>query len=177
MENDILQLANFLRAQVEVVTSPSFLFYSKIIFIIISVGFVVGIIILLIKNSWIKDTYVEDFVEFSTYRPYGAQKTFKQWGKVIKRLETGKEGEYRMAIIEADSLLEEALRGIEYKGERISDLLNQVDSKVLPSIDRIKSAHEFRNKIVHNPSYELTLNETKKIISVYEQAFRDLQMF
>ncbi|MBU3942543.1 hypothetical protein KKA24_01015 [Patescibacteria group bacterium] len=177
MLNNIYQLSDFFMAQVDVVTSPSFILYSKIIFIIISVGFVVGIIILLIKNSFIEDTYMKNFVEFFTYRPYGAQKTFKQWGKVVKRLETGKEGEYRMAIIEADSLLDETLRGMEYKGEKINDLLDQVDSKVLPSIDRIKSAHEFRNNIVHDPSYELTLNEAKTIIGVYEQAFRDLQMF
>lgn len=177
MKSDIFQIINFLKAQVDVVTSPNFLFYSKIVFIIISLGFVVGIIILLIKNSFIKDTYVEDFVEYSTYRPYGVQKAFKQWGKVVKRLETGKEGEYRMAIIEADSLLEGVLREMEYKGEKISDLLDQVDSKVLPSIDKIKAAHEFRNNIVHDPSYGLTLNEAKKIIGVYEQGFRDLQMF
>lgn len=177
MKSDIFQIMNFLKAQVDVVTSPSFLFYSKIVFIAVSVVLIIGIIILLIKNSWIKETYLEDAVEFSTSRPYGAQKTFKQWEKVTKRLGTGKEGEYRMAIVEADSLLEEALRGMEYKGERINDLLDQVDSKVLPSVDRIKAAHEFRNNIVHDPSYELTLNEAKTIIGVYEQAFRDLQMF
>ena len=177
MENDILWLGNFLRAQISIITSPDFLFYLKIAFFLIGVILVVGIIILFIKSSWFHDSYAEDFVEISTYRPYGAQKTFKQWEKIIKRLGTGKEGEFRMAIIEADSLLEEALRGMEYKGEKINDLLNQVDIKIIPNLDKIKSAHEFRNKIVHDPSYELTLNETKKIIGVYEQTFRDLQMF
>jgi len=177
MKDDIFQIASFLKAQVDVVTSPTFLFYLKIAFILIGVAFFVGIIILLIKNTWLKNAYTEDLVEFYTYRPYGVKKTFKKWEKIAKKLGGGKEGDYRMAIIEADTLLEETLRNMEYKGEKINDLLEQVDSKVLPHLDKIKSAHEFRNNIVHDPSYELTLDEAKIIIGVYEQTFRDLQMF
>ena len=177
MRDDIFQIVDFLKAQVNTVTSPSFVFYLKISFIAITVLLFLGIVYFLIKSTWLKNAYTEDAVEFYTYRPYGAQKSFKQWGKIVKKLESGKEGDYRMAIIEADALLGEALRGMEYKGEKINDLLEQVDKRVIPSLDKIKAAHEFRNNIVHDPSYELTLEETKTIIGVYEQTFRDLQMF
>jgi len=177
MKNDIFQLVNFLKAQIGVVSSPDFLFYLKIGFLTISILFVVGVFILLFKNTWLKNKYIEDLVELYTFRPYGVQKTFKQWGKIAKRVEGGKEGDYRMAIIEADSLLIEVLKRMNYKGEKVNDLLDQVDSKVLPNVDRIKAAHEFRNNIVHDPSYDLSLDETKTVIGTYEQTFRDLQMF
>ena len=174
---DMNQIVNTFSSAITLFESPIFIFIIKTVFLIISGGFAIGIFLFLKKTRWLKVAIIEDVTEIVTHRPYGVQKTFKQWGRVTKRLEKRKEAEYKMAIIEADSLLEDVLREMNYEGETIKDLLEQIDSKIIPNIEEVWQAHKFRNNIVHDPSYELTYEQAKKIVSIYEQTFRDLQMF
>ncbi len=151
--------------------------YLKIIFIVLTLVILGCVIFLLLKNTWLKRRLLEDIVEFTAYRPFGAKKTFKQWARIIKRLEVGGEAEYKLAVIEADSLLNDVLQKMGYEGETIGERLEQLDSTTLPNIDQIREVHKTRNNIVHNPDYNLTLDEAKKILAIYEKTFRDLELF
>lgn len=162
------------------ITSPEIaeiLAISKIIFIILSLLFIVGIIFLLLKNSWLKFRFLEDFTEFFIYRPFGVKRTFKQWIKITKRLETGREADYKLALIEVDSLLDEILNKIGHKGESLGEKLKQLDSNALPNLEQVWQAHKVRNNVVHDPDYRLTLERAKNVMGIYEQALRDLEMF
>lgn len=151
--------------------------FLRFISIIISLIFFAFIITLLLKNTWLKRRFLENITEFFLYRPFGAKKTFKQWIKIIKRLETDSEAEYKLAIIEVDSLLNDILESIGYSGETIMEKLKQLNSTTLPNIEQIREAHKIRNNVVHDPDYHLTLDQAKKTLGIYEQAFRDLEMF
>lgn len=161
------------------ITSPGFLLYSKIIFISIGIILLAAIAILLSKASWLKYRMYEDWTEFFVYRPFGVKKTFKQWAKILKRLETENETEYKLAVIEADSLLDEILKKMGIEGEVLGEKLKQLKLKpgILPNFEEVWQAHKIRNNIVHDPGYRLNLTEAKKVISIYEQTFRDLEMF
>ena len=159
------------------ITSPEFLLYSKIIFISIGIILLAAIIILLSKASWLKYRMFEDWTEFFVYRPFGVKKTFKQWAKILKRLETENETEYKLAVIEADSLLDEILKKMGIEGEVLGEKLKQLKPGILPNFEEVRQAHKIRNNIVHDPDYRLNLAEAKKVISIYEQVFRDLEMF
>jgi len=159
------------------IISPVFLFYLKVIFIIFALIFAGGIITLLFKNTWLKRRILEDLVEFAVYRPFGVKRTFKQWAKITKRLETGKEAECKLAVIEADSLLNDIFKKMGYSGETIGEILKQLDSTTLPNIEQIWEAHKIRNNVVHDPDYRFTLDEAKKTLGIFEKALRDLEMF
>jgi len=159
------------------ITSPTFLFYLKIVFIIIGALFLLGIILLLLKNSWLKRRFLEDWTEFFIYRPFGVKKTFKQWAKVLKRLDTAKEADYKLAVIEADGLLNDILNKMGYKGETMAKVLEQINATILPDIEQIWEVHKVRNNLVHDPDYELSLEQARKILGVYEKSFRTLEMF
>lgn len=159
------------------ITSPILLFYIKIIFIVIGALFLLAIIFLLLKNSWLKRRFLEDWTEFFIYRPFGVKKTFKQWAKVLKRLETGKEADYKLAVIEADGLLNDILKKMGYKGETMAKILEQLDATILPNIEQIWKVHKIRNNVVHDPDYELSLEDARKVLGIYEKTFRTLEMF
>ena len=159
------------------ITSPEFLLYSKIIFISIGIILLAAIFILLSKASWLKYRMLEDWTEFFVYRPFGVKKTFKQWAKILKRLETENETEYKLAVIEADSLLDEILKKMGIEGEVLGERLKQLKPGILPNFEEAWQAHKIRNNIVHDPDYRLDLAEAKKVVSIYEQTFRDLEMF
>ena len=157
--------------------SPEIILVLKIIFLVITLLFLAFIIFSLLKTTWLKRMILWDFSEFMTYRPHGARRIVKQWAKVTGRLETGLEGEYKLAVIESDSMLDDILKRMGYGGETLGDRLKHLTSATLPNIDQIWEAHKIRNNIVHDPDYKLSVDEAKKVLAIYEQAFRDLQVF
>ena len=151
--------------------------YFKIIFILLALILLISILVLILKSSWLRRRFLEDLTEFLIYRPFGVNKTFKEWAKINKRLEAGQEADYKLAVIEADSLLNDVLAKIGYGGETIVDKLKQIDSAILPNIDKALEAHKIRNNIVHDPDYQLSLSQATEVISIYEESLRHLEMF
>ena len=118
-----------------------------------------------------------DITEFLTYRPYGLKRLDKIWAKIGKRLETGSEAEYKLAIIEADALLNEVLERTGLKGETLGERLKQLTVKSLPNIENAWEAHKTRNNIVHDPDYRFNLDQARKTLAIYEKSLQNLQVF
>ncbi len=146
----------------------------KIIFITTSLLFLSFIVFALLKSSWLKFHFLIDLYEFFNYRPYGMPKLTKKWLKIKARSVRGTEDEYKLAIIEADSLLDEILKKIGYEEEELSGKLNKIPAGVLPNIEEILQAHKIRNDIIYDPNYKLSLEETEKILAIFEKALTDL---
>ena len=95
------------------ISSPSFegwLLVLKIAFIVFSFLLLVGTIYFLFKCSWLKFILLFDTFEFFTWRPFGVRKIVKVWNRITARLDTGLESEYKLAVIEADSMLDDILK-------------------------------------------------------------------
>lgn len=163
---------------IQFITSPSFsgwFLILKIIFIIFALLLFAFIIFALIRTTWLKRILLWDLSEILTYRPHGARKIVKQWAKITARLETGMESEAKLAVIEADSMLDDTLKRMGYGGETLGDRLKKLTSATIPNIAEVEEAHKTRNNIVHDPDYRLSLDEARKIIAIYEKALTDLQ--
>jgi len=156
---------------------PRIFWIIKTVFISISLILLGLIVFLIIKASWLRYKYLDGYTEFLKYRPYGVKKEFKKWTKINKRLETGKEVDYKMAVIEADDVLKEVFQKMKYEEEFLEDILKQINERVLPSIEQVKKAHEIRNKIVHDPDFQFTQDQARNILKIYQQALRELEMF
>ncbi len=162
------------------ISSPTFtgwLLALKVAFIVFSL-FLLGVIIFsLLKCSWLKFILLFDIFEFFTWRPFGVRKIVRVWNKITVRLDTGLESEYKLAVIEADSMLDDILKRMGYAGETLKERLNNLTSATLPNIEEIKATHQVRNNIVHDPDYRLSLDDARAALTVFEQALKDLQAF
>lgn len=168
---DIINLISYL-------TSVGFqerLLPLKIVFIVFFLFFLGAAIYLLLRTRYLKFLFLENLFEFLTYRPYGVRKLAKIWAKIMARVETGTESEYKLAVIEADRLLDDTLKRMGYTGEGLGDRLKQLTKATLSNLDLLGEVHKIRNDIVHDPDYKLTLEQTKKTLETFEQALRDLQ--
>jgi len=160
-------------------TSPEVqteLFPVKIAFLVVGGGFIAIIIFILLRSQYLKWLFLEDLVGFFTYRPYGAKRITRTWRKTLRKLEIGTESDYKLAVIEADDMLESSLKRMGHAGQNLEECLSKLTPATLPNIDQIYEAHQTRNNIVRNPDFRLSLNEARKLLEVYEQAFRDLQI-
>lgn len=156
-------------------TLPSWALVLKTIFILISLFLAGFIIFALIKTSWLKMLIIWNLWEFLTYRHFGVSKVVKKWQKIKKRLETGRESEVKLAIIEADKILDETLSRMNIGGKTLGERLEKLTVASFPHLEEVKKAHQIRNNIVYDPSYKLDLEKAKEAIASYEKALTDLQ--
>ena len=147
----------------------------KIMFIIFSLVFSGFIIFVLIKTTWLKRMIIWDLQEFLTYRPFGVTKLAGKWKKIKKRLKSGRESEAKLAVIEADSMLDGILDRMGFGGRTLAERLDKLTAVSLSNIEEVRQAHQIRNNIVHDPAYRLELEEAEKVILAYEKALTDLQ--
>ena len=153
------------------------IFWLRIVFFAVS-GIFGGIIIFaLIRTNWLKYRFIEDLVGFFTYKPLGTVKVVKKWEKIAKRLKLGSEDEYKMAVLEAEEMLEATLERLGYSGEHLKEKLDKLPSIAISNIEQLKKVLQIRNEIVYNPDYRLSLDEAKKTLDIFEQVLKDLQVF
>ncbi len=153
------------------------LFPAKIVFIFFSLAFFVGIIYFYIKSSYLPTHVFQDLSEFFLWKPYGFGKLTKRWKKIMTRIETGSESEYKLAIIEADDFLNETLRKRGYIGKSFEEQIQKVEKFQLSNKDEILENHKIRNSIVYDPDYKLDLEQAKKTLEVYQRTIQNIETF
>ncbi len=100
-----------------------------------------------------------------------------RWNQVIAHLNSPNENDWRLAIIEADVMLDEMLRAEGYVGDSIGDMLKGVDKSDMKTLDAAWEAHKIRNEIVHSGSdYQLNEHQAKHVMRLYEAVFKEFDM-
>lgn len=100
----------------------------------------------------------------------------KEWESITKRLIVKDEANYKLAIIEADKLLDTVLKKLTIPGATMGERLKAIPVAQLPSIDNVWQAHRLRNHLVHTTEFGLTENKAKQAIDIYKQAFNELKV-
>lgn len=149
----------------------------KILFIGILLFFLASIIYLLARTRFLEWLIWEDLREILGKKYYGVKRLEKVWAEIVKRLRSGLESDYKLAVIESDGILDDVLKRIGYKGENLGERLGQLTPNHLPNLDEIRKVHKIRNDIVRDPDYRLTIDEAKKVLAVYKKTLEDLGAF
>ncbi len=98
----------------------------------------------------------------------------EKWKKVLNYLFSSSENDWKLAIIEADSMLFDLLTQMGFKGENLGDKLKEANQANFRNINLAWEAHNIRNKIAHEgSSFELSLHEAKRVVALYEQIFQE----
>jgi hypothetical protein len=151
------------------------IFFLKVLIVILSLIFLFGVIYFLLKTEWFERRFLLDLTEFFSFKPYGLPDVSKKWKKIVKRLEQGTESEAKLAIIEADDLLNETLEKMGYSGESLEEKLKQLKRTILPNLDEVFEIQKIKSDIVHDPSFQLSFDQAKRILEIYERALSNLE--
>lgn len=147
----------------------------KILFLALGFFFLLFILWTLIFTSFLEELFLRDLKEFLSYKPYFAKIYAPKWAKIKKRLESKIEAEVKLAILEADNLLDDLLKREGYSGQTLEEKLEKLTKEILPNIEELKEAIKVKKAIVEDPSFKLDFEEASKVISIYEKALKDLQ--
>jgi hypothetical protein len=97
-----------------------------------------------------------------------------KWMELLARVKTP-EG-MMLAIIDADKLLDEALKRRHFKGKTMGERLVSAQ-RMLSDNDTVWYAHKLRNRLVHEPNVRLKKNEAKNALAGFKQGLHDLGAF
>lgn len=99
-----------------------------------------------------------------------------RWRRILEQLESDDQQKWRLAILEADIMLNELLDVQGYKGETMEDKMKKVDIAAFNTIDFAWEAHKVRNRIVkEGAAFPLEAREAKRVIRMYERVLREFK--
>jgi hypothetical protein len=98
-----------------------------------------------------------------------------RWHYILTLIESPNESDWRVAIIEADTMLEEILRDKGFEGDTVAELLEGARSSGYASIQMAWDAHIVRNQIAHLGSeFPLTQVEGRRVIKMFQNVFEEM---
>ncbi len=141
----------------------------------LAVVFLAGIFFLTLKGNEVHHK------EHAQYEPIHVEEiTAKgkmvQWQVVLNHVNSESVAEWKLAILEADNMLDEILEDQGYLGETVADKLKAMDPARIASYNDVWDAHKLRNQIAHGGALDMDISKkiARDTIAKFGNAFRDL---
>lgn len=96
-----------------------------------------------------------------------------RWLAIERDLDRSNEASYHMAIMNADKLVDQALKDRGFSGQTMGDRLKSANS-VLQHRDNIWNAHKLRNKIAHEADVKISYDQSRRALAQFKQTLKDL---
>ena len=146
----------------------------KGIFTILTIIFGAIVIVIMIKMSnLIKEEVAEIKAELKPPKeavtPYD-----NRWQEIKNHVNSFRESEWKMAVIEADKLVDDALKAAGFPGESMGERLMLIKPGQLLNLQYLWDAHKLRNLIVHDPNYQITHRQAIWAVEAFESVLREL---
>jgi hypothetical protein len=137
----------------------------------IALGLIIIVVSLLIFFKFVK--IIKSF--FRRKKLYGIDKKEikKRWQEIEELLNKSSEMSYKLAVMEADKLLDHILKSMFFPGSTLGERLKAACYKY-EKLRRVWCAHKIRNQLVHETNYHLGYGEAKKTLSIFKRGFEEL---
>ena len=152
----------------------SFIFWARLIGSILSIGFLVGAAILLYRLYKIRTAQIQDLEALHQKTAAVAEEPKNErWQKVLKYFESENSAEWKLAIIEADGILDDMTKKLNYPGENLGERLKSVEPSDFETLQDAWEAHKVRNRIAHEHDFVLTRREAVTTIERYKTVIEE----
>jgi hypothetical protein len=100
--------------------------------------------------------------------------TNPRWMQTLNYLFSNNSSDWKLAIIESDSMLDELMDQLGFRGESLGEKLKSATQEKFRNLSIAWEVHTIRNRIAHEGlAYEISQHEAKRVIALYEQIFRE----
>lgn len=83
------------------------------------------------------------------------------------------DSDWKLAIIEADTVLDEITKALELPGDSLGERMRAADPHNWRTLQSAWDAHKVRNQIAHDASFVLTQRQAKETLSLFHSVFRE----
>ncbi len=91
----------------------------------------------------------------------------------IEQSVSSEPGSWQLAVLNADKLLDRALKERNYKGNTMGERMVAA-GRVFTKRDYVWAAHKLRNRLAHEEGITLTLKVAKQALASFKHALKDL---
>ena len=103
-------------------------------------------------------------------------RTKLRWRRIEEQVNSEDPEKWKLALMEADIMLNDLLDVLGYKGETMIDKMKQVPVEEFNSIDFAWEAHKIRNRIVQEGAeFKLDAREAKRVFRMYERVLEEFK--
>jgi len=142
---------------------------------VLSIVFITMTIYAVVRIREIRKAENEKF-HFAEPAPHDGGEKRERWEVVQEHINSDRPADWRLAIIEADTILEEMVKKMGYEGESLGERLKAVEPSDFTNIQSAWEAHKVRNQIAHEGvGFELTQREARRVVGLYEQVFSEFE--
>ncbi len=147
----------------------------KFVSIILSALFFLGIVFTLYKIIQLRKKKLAYYMDFLAEDGLPENRS-DRWDEIKRHLDADNPVEWKMAVIEADSLMDDILKKVGYGGESLGERLKAIEPSDFDNLQNVWEAHKVRNRLVHEPGeVEFTREDAKDAIEKYEKALKELK--
>jgi hypothetical protein len=97
----------------------------------------------------------------------------KRWQVVEDLVERGEMVSLRLAVMEADTVFDEALKSMSMPGSAMAERLKFASHKYY-RLKKVWWAHKIRNQLAHDTTFDLRKNQALSAIKEFRQALREI---
>lgn len=96
-----------------------------------------------------------------------------KWLAIEQQLRRDEITSYSLCVLNADKLLDQALKDRGMKGETMGDRLKSAKN-IFSNRNNVWSAHKLRNKIAHEPDVKVTYDSARYALADFKRALKDV---
>lgn len=158
-----------------VFTGYTHVYYLKIFLIFISVFCTFLIIDFLHRLFTVRREESTQMLQAMLNNMPSEEKKNQRWEDVLRLTESDRESDWKLAVIEADKMLDDLLSMLGYQGETMGDKLLSVERGDMLSLEAAWEAHKFRNRIAHESGFQVSQRDARHIMNLYRKVFEEYQ--
>lgn len=129
------------------------------------------------KHGFYAGTEHDEGGHTSSGRGHEKQETKKrtrEWAEIVMALKSASVSDWKIAVLEADSLLEELFETLPYLGDNLGERLKNTPRGAIGTLEDAWAAHKLRNRIAHEgASFTMTKSEFVDALAQFERVFRE----
>jgi hypothetical protein len=144
--------------------------------LVIALIFFAGVVYFVIETGWFT-LRVDRFRHIILQSDISKKRAQGSWHAIQEHFYRGSESDLKVAILEADKLLNDALREAGIMGIQLGDRLKKANNRQIPNLNELWQAHKLRNQIAHEPNFRLKRDLAERALNTYETALKNLGIF
>lgn len=149
----------------------------KILFIVFSVFCLFGVIYLYKKTGYLHLDQMETWDILKDYKDYGLNKIQKKWKKIRQSFEKDDAVYWKVALLEAEKLIDEILVRMGLGPGTMEDRLSRASTDEIPNLQDLVRVRSLCQDIARDPDYRLDKDTAEGAFGVFEKTLIAMQVF
>lgn len=148
------------------------LYIYQIISLVISGILLWGIIYCISRSGWL-NRRIENWMDFLGVGDVGKRRQLRAWKQIVERIKSNDINNWKLAIMEADKILDDILKASGYRADTTDERFKQLTPDVISNLPQLQEAHRVRNRVAQELDFTITKEEAIATLKIYKKSFQE----